>query len=215
MKLERFYGVSVMRRTSSKTLSTLLAAALFFVAAAEPAAAGKRTVQAQERAPASGIQNVKGEVLIIEGQPVLVLEAPEGNGLDEEYLSIPLPLGETTPAFLDGRAAQLKVEDNAVLVPTRKGIVAVPIEEFCFVADDGEMALVAKEAGVTVRIETVGNPVPLIVKVAAAILGISAILVFPDWLRGECGCTRCDRWTDGPRGDVFCGHRLCLAPSWP
>ena len=83
------------------------------------------------------------EIEVIDGQPVLAIEGEEEYG--EEYLFISLELPEVASFTVDGQVKELEVKNNAVLLPTEDGTVAVPIEDFCVVMVDGEVMLLAEK----------------------------------------------------------------------
>ena len=95
--------------------------------------------QAQENCPWAGIEYLDAEIKIIDGQPVFVYETETG------YEEIPFSLSELGYAYADGQKMPLQIQGNSILVPTEEGPVAVPIEEFCVVLVDGEVALIAEE----------------------------------------------------------------------
>ena len=80
------------------------------------------------------------EIKVIDGQPVMTYETEEGY----EEISFSLSdLGDY--AYADGQKMLLQTQGNSILVPREESPVAVPIEDFCVVMVDGQVALMAEE----------------------------------------------------------------------
>ena len=127
-----------MKKVGVKALAMLVALAMIF--SVVPGMAG--TVEAGNEGWEEEVIYLDVEVKVVNGQPMLVVEGEEEYG--EEYLLIPLELPEVASFIVDGQVKELEVKNNAVLVTTEDGIVAVPIEDFCVVMVDGEVMLLAE-----------------------------------------------------------------------
>ncbi|MCL0106673.1 DUF4258 domain-containing protein [Peptococcaceae bacterium] len=72
---------------------------------------------------------------------MFVCETEEGY-----YEKIPFSMSDLGAyAYAEGQKVPLKTQGNSILVPTEEGPVAVPIEEFCVVMIDGQVALITEE----------------------------------------------------------------------
>jgi hypothetical protein len=183
-----------LKTLSFKVLSVFAALALLVPVFMVPAAA----VQAQEKYQREEVVYLDAEVRVINGQPVIMVETEAG------YESIPFEL----PSYLhgaDGQKAALEMQGNSVVLPTEDGPVAVPIEDFCVVVVDGQVALMAE--------------VNLKWLIPAAKLAIIAYVVakaggcvnreINHWLDGLCAAPWCSE--PDPGLGLFCGHPDCAA----
>jgi hypothetical protein len=122
-----------------KVLAVFLVLALVMPMVMMPVGAA----QAQEKCPWEGVVYLDAEIKVIDGQPVLVYETEAG------YEKIPFSLPDYAYALTEeqagGQKMPLQTQGNSILVPTEEGPVAVPIEDFCVVMIDGEVALLAEE----------------------------------------------------------------------
>ena len=65
---------------------------------------------------------------------------------EEGYEKIPFSLSDLGDyAYADGQKVPLQTQGNSILVPTKEGLVPVPIEEFDVVMVDGQVMLLAEE----------------------------------------------------------------------
>ena len=111
-----------------RLVSLLLTVVMLMSAFVTPVAAGQGNGRGQERKSEQQIQYLDAEVRVIDGQPMLMIEAEEG------YVSYEFPWPEI--ALVDGKAVALKKQGNYFLLPTTDGYEKISIEEF-------EVALVA------------------------------------------------------------------------
>ena len=183
-----------MKKVGAKVVAMLVALAMVFSVVPGMAA----TVEAGNEGWEEEIIWLDAEIEVIDGQPMLVVEGDEEYG--EEYLFIPLELPELILVTIDGQVKELEVKNNAVLVPTGDGIVAVPIEDFCVVMVDGEVMLLAEENPI-IEAKLIGMALSAVaaepvVRQAASHVAKGASVAWKiiatgatlDWLLGRAGC---------------------------
>ncbi len=111
-----------MSKVGLKVLGVLVALAMLFTVVPGMTA----TAYAESADSEEGIVYLDAEIQVIDGQPMIVAETRAG------YVNVPFVL-----------SGDVLVQGNRVVVPTEEGIVVVPIEDFCVVMVDGQVALAA------------------------------------------------------------------------
>ncbi|MBS3973265.1 MAG: hypothetical protein KGZ89_00050 [Actinobacteria bacterium] len=117
-----------------RIVSLFLTVALLMSAFVTPAVARQGNGRGQEKQSARQIQYLDAEVRVIDGQPVLKVEAEEG------YSSYEFPWPEV--AVVDGRRVALERQGNYFLLPTDDGNEKVSVEEFQVALVAGQLMLV-------------------------------------------------------------------------
>jgi hypothetical protein len=135
-----------------RIVSMLLTVVLLMSAFVTPVAAGQGNGRGQERQNEQQIQYIDAEVQVIDGQPVIKVEARDGNATH-----IPVQLPGTI--LVDSQIVPLVVRNGAVVIPTEDGPVAVPVPDFDVVVVDGQVALITEV-----------NPAPIIKLIAKGIV---------------------------------------------